>query len=254
MTEAESNYTTMGKEMLAVMNAFEKFRSYLLLNKSIVYTDHSALKYLFDKKDSKARLLRWVLLLQEFKFKIKSSEGVYTSRKPFTFTRLATMDPPRDIMAQTTLLKRFHNEMKCHKIPSKFVRFSTFGASTSCGHFHLQEGTNIYSWLLPTFQNGSKRKRSPPMTPKLFANSLNLSLLDLEPPRAIIGDCGTHFCNDQFTKVMLKYGVTPHLATAYHPQTSGPNFKVNSHRLKHYFGEDIPKMAIPDLQAFPEDQ
>nr|GEX65546.1 reverse transcriptase domain-containing protein [Tanacetum cinerariifolium] len=52
MTEAESNYTTMEKEMLAVVYAFEKFRSYLILNKSIVYTDHSALKYLFAKKDS----------------------------------------------------------------------------------------------------------------------------------------------------------------------------------------------------------
>nr|GFA67042.1 reverse transcriptase domain-containing protein [Tanacetum cinerariifolium] len=57
MTEAESNYIMTEKEMLAVVYAFEKFRSYLILNKSIVYTDHSALKYLFAKKDSKARLL-----------------------------------------------------------------------------------------------------------------------------------------------------------------------------------------------------
>ncbi|GKF74405.1 reverse transcriptase domain-containing protein [Tanacetum coccineum] len=61
--EAESNYTTTEKEMLAVVYAFEKFLSYLIMNKSIVYTDHSALKYLFAKKDTKARLLRWVLLL-----------------------------------------------------------------------------------------------------------------------------------------------------------------------------------------------
>nr|GEW97095.1 reverse transcriptase domain-containing protein [Tanacetum cinerariifolium] len=40
-------------------------------------------------------------------------------------------------------------------------------------------------------------------------------------PKAIISDRGTHFCNDQFTRVMLKYGITHHLATAYHPQTSG---------------------------------
>ncbi|GKB59723.1 retrovirus-related pol polyprotein from transposon TNT 1-94 [Tanacetum coccineum] len=63
MTGAESNYTTTEKEMLAVVYAFEKFRSYLIMNKSVVYTDHSALKYLFNKKDAKARLLRWVLLL-----------------------------------------------------------------------------------------------------------------------------------------------------------------------------------------------
>nr|GEZ85004.1 reverse transcriptase domain-containing protein [Tanacetum cinerariifolium] len=63
MTDAESNYNTTKKEMLAVVYAFEKFRSYLIMNKSIVHTDHSALKYLFAKKDAKARLLRWVLLL-----------------------------------------------------------------------------------------------------------------------------------------------------------------------------------------------
>nr|GFA59405.1 reverse transcriptase domain-containing protein [Tanacetum cinerariifolium] len=75
MTEAESNYTITKKEMLAVVYAFEKFRSYLIMNKSIVYTDHSALKYLFAKKDSKARLLRWVLLLQESTFKVIDTKG-----------------------------------------------------------------------------------------------------------------------------------------------------------------------------------
>nr|GEV82593.1 reverse transcriptase domain-containing protein [Tanacetum cinerariifolium] len=70
MTEAESNYTTTEKEMLAMVYAFEKLQSYLIMNKIIVYTNHSALKYLFDKKDSKARLLHWVLLLLEFTFKV----------------------------------------------------------------------------------------------------------------------------------------------------------------------------------------
>ncbi|GJY15235.1 reverse transcriptase domain-containing protein [Tanacetum coccineum] len=75
MTEAESNYTTTEKGILAVVYAFEKFRSYLIMNKSIVYTDHSALKYLFSKKDAKERLLRWVLLLQEFDFKVIDMKG-----------------------------------------------------------------------------------------------------------------------------------------------------------------------------------
>nr|GEW09575.1 DNA-directed DNA polymerase [Tanacetum cinerariifolium] len=75
MTEAKSNYTTTEKEMLAMVYAFEKFRSYLIMNTSIVYTDHSALKYLFAKKDSKVRFLRWVLLLQEFTFKVIDTKG-----------------------------------------------------------------------------------------------------------------------------------------------------------------------------------
>ncbi|GKC80251.1 reverse transcriptase domain-containing protein [Tanacetum coccineum] len=61
--------------MFVVVYAFEKFRSHLIMNKSIVYTDHSALKYLFAKKDAKAILLRWVLLLQEFDFKVVDTKG-----------------------------------------------------------------------------------------------------------------------------------------------------------------------------------
>ncbi|GJS44192.1 reverse transcriptase domain-containing protein [Tanacetum coccineum] len=75
MTEAQAHYTTTEKELLAVVYAFEKFRSYLVLSKSIVYTDHSAIKYLFAKKDAKARLMRWILLLQEFDVEIRDKKG-----------------------------------------------------------------------------------------------------------------------------------------------------------------------------------
>nr|GEY23610.1 DNA-directed DNA polymerase [Tanacetum cinerariifolium] len=75
MTDAESNYTTTKKELLAVVYAFEKFWSYLIMKKSIVHTDHSAFKYLFAKKDAKARLLQWVLLLQEFDFRVLDTKG-----------------------------------------------------------------------------------------------------------------------------------------------------------------------------------
>nr|GFA58478.1 reverse transcriptase domain-containing protein [Tanacetum cinerariifolium] len=50
-------------------------------------------------------------------------------------------------------------------------------------------------------------------------------------PRAIISDRGTHFCNDQFANVMLKYGVTHRLATVYHPQTNG-QVEVSNRSLK----------------------
>nr|GFB92448.1 reverse transcriptase domain-containing protein [Tanacetum cinerariifolium] len=75
MTEAQIHYTTTEKEMLAVVYAFEKFRPYLVLSKSIVYTDHSALKYLLSKQDAKPRLIREVLLLQEFDIIIRDKKG-----------------------------------------------------------------------------------------------------------------------------------------------------------------------------------
>nr|GEW68623.1 reverse transcriptase domain-containing protein [Tanacetum cinerariifolium] len=63
------------KELLAVVYAFKKFRPYIVLSKSIVYMDNSALKYMFNKQDAKPRLLRWVLFLQEFNIFIRDKKG-----------------------------------------------------------------------------------------------------------------------------------------------------------------------------------
>nr|GFC15107.1 reverse transcriptase domain-containing protein [Tanacetum cinerariifolium] len=90
MNQAEAIYTTTEKEMLAVVYAFEKFRSYLIMNKSIVYTDHSVLKYLFAKKDAKARLHRWILLLQEFDFKFIDTRGA----KNYAADHLSRLENP----------------------------------------------------------------------------------------------------------------------------------------------------------------
>ncbi|KAM1059014.1 hypothetical protein ACFX2B_023592 [Malus domestica] len=75
LNDAQLNYATTEKELLAVVFALEKFRSYLVGAKVIVYTDHSALKYLLSKKEAKPRLLRWVLLLQEFDLEILDKKG-----------------------------------------------------------------------------------------------------------------------------------------------------------------------------------
>ncbi|GJW91572.1 reverse transcriptase domain-containing protein [Tanacetum coccineum] len=75
MTNAKAHYTTTEKELLAVVYAFEKFWPYLVLSKTIVYTDHSALKYLLAKQDANPRLLRWILLHQEFDVIIRDKKG-----------------------------------------------------------------------------------------------------------------------------------------------------------------------------------
>ncbi|GJW72157.1 reverse transcriptase domain-containing protein [Tanacetum coccineum] len=269
MNEAQTHYTTTEKELLAVVYAFEKFRSYLVMSKSIVYTDHSAIKYLFAKKDAKARLMRWILLLQEFDIEIRDKKGAenlaadHLSRlenphqdkfenkeineafpletlgsialkddstpwfadfanyhagkfivkgmssqqknkffkdKLMTFSKLATVDPLEDTMVPITQQERsltqdsigppstrmptnlspvvtflnvkekLCNVMRCHK------------ASILWGRSRLQEGKNIYSWQLITYQNRLKQKRSPPIVPELFANFLKLSSPDLVPP------------------------------------------------------------------------
>ena len=75
LNDAQLNYATTEKELLAIVFAFDKFRPYLIGNKVVVHTDHSAFKYLMTKKDAKPRLIRWVLLLQEFDVEIKDKKG-----------------------------------------------------------------------------------------------------------------------------------------------------------------------------------
>nr|GEZ39775.1 reverse transcriptase domain-containing protein [Tanacetum cinerariifolium] len=289
----------------------------------------------------------------------------------------------------STSWERFCNEMKCLKIPSKFARFLTFGA---CFHravlVFMKE--QVYTRSCRLLVEMGRSESAPTNDAQVVWKFLKSLFTRFGTPRAIISDRGTHFYNEQFTKVMLKYGVTHRLATVYHPQTNGqvevsnpfktpigctpyklvygkachqpielkhkaywalkhvnfdlqtvgdhrkvqpnelnklrdqayensliykektkrphdskikdrifnvdvsvplfnfrlkifsrklktrwsgpftithvfpygtvelsqtdgPNFRVNGHRLKHYFGEDIPKMVIPDLQTFPKD-
>nr|GEV85989.1 reverse transcriptase domain-containing protein [Tanacetum cinerariifolium] len=209
MTDAQAYYTTTEKELLVVVYAFDKFRPYLVLSKSIVYMDHSALKYLFNKQDAKPRLLRWILLIQEFDIIIRDKKGaknlvadhlsrlenphqrgVFTARKPLKFLRLATMDQPGDIMARTTQPRR-----------NKYI---------------LVAVDYLLKWV--------EAKALPTNDARVVCKFLKSLFARFGTPHAIISDRGTHFCNDQFAKVMLKYGVTHHLATTYHPQTSGQEF------------------------------
>ncbi|CAN6685971.1 unnamed protein product [Malus baccata var. baccata] len=76
LNDAQLNYSTTEKELLAVVFALDKFRSYLLGTKVINFTDHAALKYLLTKKEAKPRLIRWMLLLQEFDIEIRDKKSV----------------------------------------------------------------------------------------------------------------------------------------------------------------------------------
>ena len=76
LNEEQRNYTTTEKDMLVVVYGLNKFRAYLVGSFIVIFTDHSALKYLLTKQDAKARLIRWVLLLQKFNLQIKDKKGV----------------------------------------------------------------------------------------------------------------------------------------------------------------------------------
>nr|GEX63356.1 hypothetical protein [Tanacetum cinerariifolium] len=175
MNQAETNYTTTEKEMLAVVYAFEKFRSYLIMNRSIVYTDHSALKYFFAKKDAKALLLRWILLLQEFDFKVIDTKGA----ENYAADHLSHLENP------------YKNIFDPKEINETFPL------------------SNLSTKLLTRTQLPHGLQ------------TLQITMRGTSLSRAIISDRGTHFCNEQFARIMSKYEVTHRLSTAYHPQTSG---------------------------------
>jgi hypothetical protein len=108
LTRPQLNYATTKKELLAMVFAIEKFMSYLVGAKVIVYTDYAALKYLLTKKDAKLRLVWWILLLQEFDLEIRDKKGVensvvdHLSRLQF---EKSTELPINDYMRNDTLLK-----------------------------------------------------------------------------------------------------------------------------------------------------
>nr|GEV15246.1 reverse transcriptase domain-containing protein [Tanacetum cinerariifolium] len=78
LNNSQEHYTTTENELFVVVFSFDKFRPYLILSKTVVYTDHSALKYLFSKQDAKSRLIRWALILQGFDIEIKDKKGQKT--------------------------------------------------------------------------------------------------------------------------------------------------------------------------------
>nr|GEW65306.1 reverse transcriptase domain-containing protein [Tanacetum cinerariifolium] len=85
--------------------------------------------------------------------------------------------------------------------------------------------------LLQEFTFKVEAKALPTNDARVVCKFLKSLFARFGTPRAIISDRGMHFCNDQFVKVMLKYGFTHHLATSYHPQTNG-HVEVSNHGLK----------------------
>nr|GEV40035.1 reverse transcriptase domain-containing protein [Tanacetum cinerariifolium] len=285
MTEAESNYTITEKEMLAIVYAFEKFWSYLIMNKSIVLllqeftfkvidtkgaenlaTDHlSRLENLHQKvRDPKEinesfpletlnmvssrgnSSTPWFADFANYhagNFVVKemsSNRKINSSRtKPLTFSRLATMDPPGDITAK--LHSQEGKISQRDEMPQNSIQvceiFDVWGIDFM-GLFPSSRGNKYILIAVDYLSKWVEAKALPTNDARVVCKFLKNLFARFGTPRAIISDRGTHFCNDQFTKVMLKFGVTHRLATLYHPQTSG-QVKVSNRGLKRILERTI---------------
>nr|GEX13980.1 reverse transcriptase domain-containing protein [Tanacetum cinerariifolium] len=337
MNDAESNYTTTEKEMLAVVYAFEKFWSYLIMNKSIVHTDHSALKYLFAKKDAKARLLRLenpyenvlnpkeinetfpLEMLSMVTFRGDSSaswfadfanyhagnfilKGMTSQQKnkffkdvkhyfwddSFLFKICADQVIRRcvhgkealDILVAChnrptgghhganltakkifdagffwpTIYKDAHEFVKnydsCQRqgkisqrdeMPQNSIQiceiFDVWGIDFMVS-FPYSRGNKYILVAVDYLLKWVEAKALPTNDAHVVCKFLKSLFAKFGAPRAIISDRGTHFCNDQFAKVMLKYEVSHRLSTVYHPQTSG-QVEVSNHGWKRILKRTI---------------
>nr|GEY02432.1 hypothetical protein [Tanacetum cinerariifolium] len=239
MTEAKLNYTTTEKEMLAVVYAFKKFQSYLIMNKSIMYTDHFALKYLFAKKDSKERLLRWVLPLQEFTFKVIDTKGA----ENLAANHLSPIRKPASKCLplwthQGTSWPKLHSQKgkisQRDEMPQNSIHvcenFDVLGIDFM-GPFPSSRGNKYILVAVDYFSKWVEAKVLPINDARVVCKFLKNLFARFGTPRAIISDRGMHFCNDQFAKFMLKFSVNHRLATPYHPQTSG-QVEVSNRGLK----------------------
>nr|GEY18032.1 reverse transcriptase domain-containing protein [Tanacetum cinerariifolium] len=222
---------------------------------------------------------------------IKSSEGMYTARKPLTFSRLATIDPPGDTMAQITQPRRTVGENRaswsdkiddalwafqtayktpigytlyklvygkaCH-LPIELehkaywaLKHANFDLKTTSDHRKVQlselnelrdqdyENSLIYKEKTKRLHNSKIKDRVFNIDDRVLLFNSRLKIFSSKLKSRWPGP---------FTiSHVYPYG------TVKLSQPDGPNFKVNGHRLEHYFGEDIPKLVVPDLQTFSED-
>ncbi|CAN6701216.1 unnamed protein product [Malus baccata var. baccata] len=137
LNDAQLNYSTTEKELLAVEFALDKFCSYLLGTKVIVYSDHAALKYLLTKKEAKPRLIRWMLLLQEFNIEIRDqkwSENVVADHHEEDSLPILETFPDEQLLSLEIIRRCVHN--------SEFNSILAFCHSYACGgHFGTQRAT-----------------------------------------------------------------------------------------------------------------
>ncbi|GJW76972.1 reverse transcriptase domain-containing protein [Tanacetum coccineum] len=225
LNNAQEHYTTTEKELLAVVFSFDKFHPYLILSKTVVYTDHSALKYLFSKQDVKPRLIRLenpnlgAFTKEEIadkfpdehlmilKTKLNDDESWYADYVTYIVGKIV---PPNWTSEKR---RRFFSQIWKHIIKKR----------DASEQYSVVVVDYVSKWV--------EAQALPTNDAHVVIKFLRRLFARFGVPKALISDRGTHFCNSQLEKALQKYGVTHKLSMTYHPQTYGQT-KVTNRAIK----------------------
>ncbi|GJT04137.1 reverse transcriptase domain-containing protein [Tanacetum coccineum] len=165
---------------------------------------------------------------------IKSYDGVCMGKKLLISSKLVMKDSPGAIIVPISPLEKQGKISQRNEMPQNAIQvceiFDVWGIDFM-GPFRSSHGNKYILVAVDYLSKWVKAKALPTNDARVVVKFLKSLFARFGTPRAIISDRGTHFCNDQFEKVMSKYGVTHRLATAYHPQTSG-QVEVSNRGLK----------------------
>ncbi|CAN6567582.1 unnamed protein product [Malus baccata var. baccata] len=268
LNDAQLNYSTIEKELLAVVFALDKFRSYLIGTKVIVFTDHAALKYLFTKKEAKPRLIRWMLLLQEFDIEIRDKKGCenvvadHLSRLVREEESLSISEtfPDKQLLSIEHFVNLMHVEaiLAPKEQPSKCQRTGTIGAKDQMpqtpifnveifdvwgidfmGLFPSSFGFTYILLAVDYVSKWVEAKATRTNDSRVVSDFIKTNIFSrFGMPRVFLSDGGSHFCNRTIEALFKKYNVKHKVSTPYHPQTSG-QAEVSNREIKQILEKTV---------------
>ncbi|GJU88270.1 reverse transcriptase domain-containing protein [Tanacetum coccineum] len=234
LNNAQEHYTTMEKELLVVVFSFDKFRQYLVLSKIVVYTDHSALKYLFSKEDVKPRLIR----LENPDLGTFAEEEI-TNEFPDEHLMILKADLNNDEpCAPITGRKVYEYGFYWPSIFKDAKDYVMKCDAYFIGPFLNSKGNTYILVAVDYVSKWVEGQALPTNVARVVIRFLRRLFARFGVPKALISDRGMHFCNSHLEKALQKYGVTHKLYTAYHPQTNGQT-EVTNRALKQILERSV---------------
>nr|GEX68317.1 DNA-directed DNA polymerase [Tanacetum cinerariifolium] len=248
MTKAQIHYTTNEKEMLAVVYAFEKFWPYLVLSKSIVYTDHSALKYLLSKQDAKPRFKTY---LERTVGENRASWSDKLDDVLWAF-RTAFKTPIGCTPYKLVYGKSCHLPIELEHKAYWALKHFNFDLKTAGDHRKLQ--LNELNELRDQAYDNSLIYKE--RTKKLYDSKIKNRIFNVGDQVLLFNSRLKIFSGKLKTRWSGPFTITQVFlyGTIELSQPNGPNFKVNGHCVKHYFRGDGPSKVVPDLHTIPMDK